>query len=672
VREGYYFPYKTAASRQAIWDFVDDIPFDSSHPSYSEMLNLAERLPRLKDCPVQIIWGLKDPCFHRAMLDKVARHFPQARVLEIPDASHLVLEDAPQLAGETILQFFKNGTAVDKSGSGNVHTNGEPRQNVLYEGFCVAAEEAPTQPAVIEPLFLGEAVRYGHTSFRELAERINKYQRGLSKLGLGAGDRVLMLVPPGVEFLALSFAVMGRGAIPVFIDPGIGKESLFKCIRDADPNVFIGAPRAQLLRLKRSHLFPNLRFHITSSDWIYTGGPGLSYLKRFSSKPLPPVNAPETAFIAFTSGATGTPKGVVYTNEMLHEQLQILKNSFAFRPGDRDLPLLPIFSLFHLANGVCSVFPAIDSSRPLSLSPSRILRIVHDLQVKSSFGSPTLWNKIAEYCVRSGDNLGSLKRIFMAGAPVSKRVLERVGEVMSGGETFTPYGATEALPVTLLSGKEIAQGEDVLSTGGESGTRVGKAVHGVSLRVVQEIDESDPQLIDLQPRHIGEIVVSGKNVSPEYFRRDDATKRAKIRVDGTLWHRMGDLGYLDESGELYFCGRIVHRVVTPERTYYSVPTEKVFNAHEKVKRSALVSLGDELGPGIVVEPLPEFWPSSDEERSKFLSEIEALARTSPLTESIHWFFLHPSFPVDARHNAKIFRDQLSEWAQKFVRVEEVA
>lgn len=674
VRDGYYAPYRSVSRREAIWGFVDDIPFDSSHPSYASMLRLAEKLPSLNKHPVEIIWGLRDPCFHREMLDKVARHFPNALVYEIPEASHLVLEDAPDLCARLIREFLLGEQPLlDLSQSSTQTDENQNEPNAFYEEFLKIGEDLRNRPGAIEPLFLGDSVRYGHTTFAELRDRIRKYERGLTDLGLRSGDTVLMLVPAGVEFLALSYAVMGRGAIPVFIDPGIGRDRLFDCVRDLKPDVFIGSPRAQLLRLKAKDLFPNLRFHLTASDWVYTGGPRLNFLKRFSSKELPPAPSTGTAFVAFTSGATGVPKGVVFTNAMVRAQLVLFRDRFGLQPGTRDLPLLPIFSVYHLALGVCSVFPAIDSSRPLSLSPQRVLRVIHDLQVDSSFGSPTLWKKISEYCVRAGENLGPLKRIFMAGAPVPPAVLERTREVLvKEGKIFTPYGATEALPVTLVEAEEILSNPATLAQDGEAGTFVGKPVEGVDVRVVLPEDGPMKELHECAPREIGEIVVRGPNVSKEYLNRSEATEFAKVQRGSAFWHRMGDMGYLDASGALYFCGRKAHVVCAPSRTYYSIPTEAIFNAHEMVRRSALVNLGDGQEPGIVIEPHPQNWPESDKARGEFLKELEALSASHPITENIRWIFFHPSFPVDARHNAKIFRDQLSSWAQGQLLVQQVA
>jgi len=665
VKYGYHLPYGTSARRTAIWDFVADIPFDSDHPSYDDMLFLAENIPKLAHVPTLIVWGLQDPCFHREMLSQVARHFPHAEVIEIPHGSHLVLEDAPDITNPAILNFL-SGKPTGSDPSGAVYGKDIIRgRHPLYNSFLAQVEKQPSADAIVVPLFVGRDVQYRHTNYRDLATLINKYQRGLSKLGLVAGDKVLMLVVPGVDFLALSYAVMARGAVPVYLDSGMGTQNLLKCIEEVAPQVFIGSLKAQLLRLKRKDLFKRVKFSLTASRWSFIRGRDLSFLQRFSSGALPAAPVSDTALIAFTSGATGAPKGVVYTPKMVEAQLSIFRDVFEMKPGVKDVPLLPIFSLFNLANGVGSVFPPVNPSKPLSLEPWKIIKIIKDLSVQYSFGSPTLWGKIAEYAVRSRESLPTLKKVFMAGAPVASEISQRVKDIIPNGEAYTPYGATEALPVTLASTAEIGNVAVSTATGGEQGTVVGKPVSGVSIKIIKQVDaplEDISKTAEVGPNEIGEIIVSGDNVSPGYYLRPETTQLSKIKDGSKFWHRMGDVGYLDKSGTLFFCGRKVHRVLTDSRVYYSVPTERLFNVHPKVRRSALVTLDKGRGPAIVVEPQPQHWPGNKEEREKFIAELRELGTRSPITSNLRHFFFHKSFPVDARHNAKIFRDVLGTWA----------
>ena len=675
VKQGYYFPYATRARRTAIWDFVQDITFQSSHPSYRIMREMVAKLPELADVPVKIIWGLRDPCFHLEVFKRVAAYFPHADIVKIPHASHLVLEDAPQLTITEVRDFL---TAIPKAASPS------PRlvpPGGLYGAFQAAAAAVPLVAAATRATFprLSRTPRYETLSFRALADRVCRYENGLAALGLLPGERVIMLVSPGADFLALSYAVMGRGGVPVFIDPGMGVEAVVACIREARPSGFIGVPKAHLLRLKDRRLFQSLKFSIVANRFPLAGFTTLRDMEQnrgLESEQFPvsigkvALRQPEdVALVAFTSGATGLPKGVVFTNQMLTQQLTIFQAEFGFRAGEQDLPLLPIFSLFTSALGVGSIFPPLNPSRPLSLYPAKIVRVMQDLGNETSFGSPALWNKLGTYCRQTGQSLPQLRRVFMAGAPVSSATIDLVQAACPGAQSFTPYGATEALPVTIAAAADLRHRPIVTAVSGEMGTPVGRVVAGVSLRIVDPKTIPTPeqfssrqagQWVDCPPRTIGEILVSGATVSAEYLHRPEATAAGKFDDGQRIWHRMGDMGYLDEAGELYFCGRRVHMVTTPERVFHSVPVENVFNQHARVHRSALIGVGGK--PAIVVEPRQSQRPVGVAARRRFAEELQAIGAHDPVTAAIQRFYFNRSFPVDVRHNAKIFRDRLAHWA----------
>ena len=668
VVDGYYAPYQTVARRTAIWDFVQDIPFDSAHPTHAELVDLGSRLPNLRDKPVLIYWGLRDPCFHRGMLTQVSSHFPQARVVELANASHLVLEDMSAEAKADIVSFLTGAEVrapvADSTGLG------------LYGSFMKVAKEAPSADAVVTPRVrerLGNEreISYHRLSFAELAARVWQYERGLQDLGLRKGDKVLMLVPPGPEFLALAYSVMGRGAIPVFVDPGMGVDNLARCIAEAAPDAMIGGPKAQLLRLLKRRSFRSIRFQLLAVDAPIPGVPTLSFFRRFARQPIEPVppQSSDTVLIAFTSGATGTPKGVVFTAAMLEAQLTIFRDVFGVRPGTLDTPLLPIFSLFSLGCGVGSVFAPIDPSHPLSLKPGVILQILQETKAASSFGSPALWEKLCDYGVRYGIRIESLQKIFMAGAPVPLQLLRQLPQIAPAAEISTPYGATEALPVTWVTGTDLLALTPVPANGGEQGTPVGRCVSGIELMIARPRTER-PQMREdfdaLPPREIGEVLVRGANVSPRYLARPDANAGSKMHDGETFWHRIGDVGYLDEQGNLYYCGRAAHVVSVRGTSYYSDPVERVMNEHPKVKRSALVSIrGTEVG--LVIEAQPDAVPGNPVQEHALTSELIEWAEKHPATQGIRLFFYRGNFPVDPRHNAKIYRDRLGAWASTLER-----
>ena len=678
IKQGYHRPYRTRDSRRAIWGFVRDIPFGPSHPTAALMDDMVARLPSLAAKPVKIIWGMNDPCFHPGILRHVAARFPQADVVEIPSASHLVLEDAAEQSLSEVQAFLRplgSGTTRETVVGprlahvapldGRSDTAAEVRSpvNGLYASLHAAAAAAPWVSAVTKVSFprWSDRPQYDAIDFAALSARITAYENGLAAAGLRAAERVIMLVTPGADFLALSYAVMGRGAVPVFIDPGMGVDAVVACMREAQPTGFIGVPKAHLLRLKAAELFRSLRFCVVAGRVPLFGATRLrDLLKPAGGPPAPiPRQADDPALVAFTSGGTGRPKGVIFTNRMLTEQLAVFRGQFGFRGGEQDLPLLPVFSLFTAALGVGSIFPPLDPSRPLSLVPKQIIRVMRDLGNQTSFGSPTLWTKLAEYCRQTGTSLPQLRRVFMAGAPVSQATLDLVKAACPQAESFTPYGATEALPVTLAAAADLREHPPVLAVSGEQGTPVGRAIEGVTLRVVQAVGgPADAPLVDCPERVIGEIVVSGGTVSREYLARPEATAASKVCEGGRVWHRMGDMGYLDGGGQLYFCGRRAHVVATADRVFHSVPVENVFNRHPEVSRTALVGV-DGL-PAVVVEPRSRSLDLAA--RRRLAGELRALGAGDPVTAPIQRFYFHPSFPVDARHNAKIFRDRLAVWA----------
>jgi acyl-CoA synthetase (AMP-forming)/AMP-acid ligase II len=154
-------------------------------------------------------------------------------------------------------------------------------------------------------------------------------------------------------------------------------------------------------------------------------------------------------------------------------------------------------------------------------------------------------------------------------------------------------------------------------------------------------------------------------VTQEYVADDRANALAKI-VDGqSVWHRMGDLGRLDEQGRLWFYGRKAHRVMTATGTLFTEPVEAVFNRHPAVRRSALVGVGPMGGrrPVICIERRGEAAMSNDD----LIAQLRELAASSQPARDLDTFLIHPRFPVDIRHNAKIFREKLAAWAAERLR-----
>jgi acyl-CoA synthetase (AMP-forming)/AMP-acid ligase II len=513
--------------------------------------------------------------------------------------------------------------------------------------------------------------------FAQLESLCKAYASGIARSGIERGNRVVLMLRPGVDFVAVMFALFRIGAVPVLIDPGMGAGRLLECIQGAKPQAFIGIPLAHVVRVFRRGPFRSVRTVITQGRRWFWGGDTLSALSRNVGEIEAAATLPdEPAAILFTSGSTGPAKGVVYTHGMFDAQIRAIQTHFGMAAGEVDLPGFAPFALFSVAMGMTVVFPEMDFSRPARVDPRRIVKAVERFRPSNATGSPAMWGRVADYCLAHDIRLGSLRRVLMFGAPISERLLEKVRRILGpAADVHTPYGATEALPVSSIKGSErlAAHRADCGRAGREGGQSiprgicVGRAVGETQIRILRLCEEPIPKWTDdllAVPGTIGEIAVAGPVVTEAYFRLAEATSAAKIKDGDRVWHRMGDVGRMDEEGRLWFCGRKAHRVVTANGTLFSVPCEMVFNDHPNVNRSALVGVGpvDARLPVIVVEPVAGRYPRGKQERFRFQEELRRRAMAFEHTASIGHFLFHRSFPVDVRHNTKIDREALGKWA----------
>jgi acyl-CoA synthetase (AMP-forming)/AMP-acid ligase II len=319
--------------------------------------------------------------------------------------------------------------------------------------------------------------------------------------------------------------------------------------------------------------------------------------------------------------------------------------------------------------GVTTVVPDMDPTRPAKADPRKIVRAIHDWNVTQAFGSPALWNGVGRYCEANDIKLPSLRRVLSAGAPVPPHVLRRMKEAIDPeGDVHTPYGATEALPVASISASEVL-GETAARSAQGAGTCVGRRFPGIQWKIIRISDEPIEEIVqaeELPSGEIGELIVRGPVVTSEYVTRREANREHKIQDGEGFWHRMGDVGYLDDQDRFWFCGRKAHRVLTETGVLFTVPCEAIFNQHPKIYRSALVGVGPRgrQRPVIVVETWPEHRPRTPGERQSLLAELMERGQAQEHTRAIRDFLLHPSLPVDIRHNAKIFREKLAPWAAR--------
>ena len=511
------------------------------------------------------------------------------------------------------------------------------------------------------------AIDYLTLSFAELDAEVDAWVARLQQKGVERGDRVLVMVRQGLPLIAAAFALFKLGAVPVIIDPGMGRKSFLACVARSRPRVLLGIPLAQIM----SHIFRTA--FATVEIRVWASGSSTNRLPPHGLVNRKPeiVNSTATdlAAVLFTSGSTGAPKGVCYEHGMFEAQVRLVRETYHIEPGEVDLPMLPIFALFNPALGLTTVVPEIDPSRPAAVDPEKIVRAILQEKVTTSFGSPTLWRKIFDHCLAHNITLPGLRRVLCAGAAVPASLWADAARVLPHGKLHSPYGATEALPVATLAADE---GE----LRPELGALIGRPLPANQVKIIALQDGPIPSLADareLPPGETGEIIVRGPTVTKEYDALPAATAAAKISDSqlSTLnfqpggsaapWHRMGDAGTFDQAGRLWFSGRLAERVETADGIVHTEPSEQVFRAHPAVARCALIGLGPRgrQEAALVVQPKPGF-PATGS--AGLVRDLRDLAASRPHTAGIKTFFLHPSFPVDVRHNAKIHRLTLARWA----------
>ena len=508
-------------------------------------------------------------------------------------------------------------------------------------------------------------VLYSHLTFAQLDKQSDALAFGLSRVGITKGVRTILMVPPGMEFFILTFALFKTGAVPVMVDPGMGIDRMLACLKHGRPKAFIGIEKAHILRVFRPGFFKSIKTCITIGKRWFWGGKKLDDLYEYNDRPFPvtPTKKDDIAAILFTTGSTGPAKGVVYTHGNFHAQLLQIQQYFQIGGDEIDCPTFPLFALFDPALGMTAVIPDMDPTKPAEVNPLNIIEAIENQGVTNMFASPALLNRVGKYGKEAEISLPSLRRVVSAGAPVTPANIEQFSTMLEDhAQIHTPYGATEAVPVISIASREILQETRPLSEQG-FGMCIGRPICNTQVRLITITDDPivqwDENLV-VPLGEVGEITAQADLVTRNYYRSPEADKLAKIQdQNGCFWHRMGDLGWQDTKGRIWFCGRKNHRVITQNGTLFTIPCEAVFNNHLQVYRSALVGIGpmESQTPVICIEPTLKIKKPKD-----FIQELMALGESHDLTKDIHHILIHDAFPVDIRHNSKIFREKLSVWA----------
>lgn len=523
--------------------------------------------------------------------------------------------------------------------------------------LCAQARKTSDEVALLET----RGARLRSVTFAQLEGLSARTAAHLMRWGLKRGDAALVFVPMSVELYAALIALFRIGAIGVFLDPSAGKDHIERCLALYPPQAFIGTPKAHLLRLTCPALrripvqvvtggwFPGthtlmLRSRRADSVSPYVARPALqeqTHHGQNATQTIAPVAGDTPALITFTSGSTGQPKAAVRTHGFLLEQHRVLQRSLDLNEQDVVLSTLPVFVLCHLGSGVTSLLPDADLRRVGAINPLPVLDQIQRHQATVIEASPAF----LECLLKANRPMRSIRKVFTGGAPVFARLLKAFQAQAPNAQLLAVYGSTEAEPICEIAYDRMSQ-QDLGAMRAGAGLLAGKPIEDIALRILQDrwgfpigpFTSNEFMASCLPCGEIGEIVVSGAHVLQGYL-RGQGDAETKFKVDGVIWHRTGDAGYLDEQGRVWLLGRCAARIQDQGGVLYPFAVECALSDYSGVCRSALVAhRGARV---LVVERSPEAGVRA-------AHDLKAQLAWAGVDEVVF-----ERVPVDKRHNAKV-------------------
>ncbi len=646
VRAAFLAPYAAAARRHAIADFVADIPLEADHPSRPALDDIVGNLPDLANLPALLLWGSSDPVFSDVYLRDLADRLPGAAIQRYPAASHLLPEEVDIAA--PIYQWLE--TLDQEAAAAAAPARREP----LWAAIERRQHDVDTAVAEMEGAAMAESV-----TFAELADAVREAAAGMAAAGIQKGDRVALLVPPGIDLTICLYACWRLGAVVVIADAGLGPRGMTQALKSAAPSYLIGIRRA--IVAARLLSWPGKR--------IVVGPVGerarrsLAVWRTFeelrdlgSKAPLPdPPGSDDVAMVVFTSGATGPAKGVTYRHHQARASVDAIAALYEITDDDRLVAAFGPFALYGAALGITSVVPDMEVTSPGTLTAEALAGAVAAVDATLVFASPAALRNVVATAPKLTPQLriplSRARLVMSAGAPVSSQLLREVAGLVPNAELHTPYGMTEVLPVADISLTEIE------SVGPGDGVCVGHPVAGVET-AISPLDRDGRATGPLtnDPNVVGEVCIRADHVKDEY---DKLWAIQRVSAQPTGWHRSGDVGHLDEAGHLWIEGRLIHVIKTAAGVVTPVAVEHAAEAVSNVAQAAAVGVGPAGTQQLVVVIVPEPAP-----RRPGLAKVgiaDDVRKVVPV--DVAAVLAVPSLPVDKRHNSKINRTRVRLWAE---------
>jgi len=540
----------------------------------------------------------------------------------------------------------------------------------LFDAFERVAASQPNKPAFI--YFSERAKKWDVFTYQHFADSTNRFLLELQACSLTPNMSAAVMTPPSIEFFPFAFAMLKLGIIPIILDPAVGLKKVGEILQESQPDIFIGNGLTHALRMMfgwgKDSVKHNLSIQKIESRKRKVDSQSPITNHQLPSTPYSPLSTHYPAAIIYTSGSTGLPKGAIYTQANLAAQLDLLKDTFHITPDEIDLPAFPLYALIDLLLGVTSIIPDITFPVPAKTDAAKVIGAIQRFNVTNMFASPIVLDLLSSFAENHYSSsqpivLSSLKRIITAGAPATIDLQKRFRHLLADHtDLFGIYGATETLPIAKVESREVFSLEEKTKNG--AGICLGEPIDGVTVRIIPITDEPIEEWRDsltVESNVVGEITVQSAATTREYLNRPESNQISKIEYREDIIHRMGDVGYFDEEGRLWYCGRKSHRVITKDEVMFTEQIENIFNAHPQVNRTALVGVKNE----------PVLWVelkiNAKKNKDKIKQELMDMAIQHPQASKIKVFLFMKKFPTDVRHNSKIIREQLAKQAASALR-----
>ena len=630
----------------------------------------------VRDVPIVALYGSEDKLTNEQIQNEVLKQYPNVHIQRISGTGHgLIWSHADLIAKEV----EKAPVQASASGSKIGYYPGENERNNVISYMEKHLREFPERVALRwanrEALMKWDGnphtpIKHDEITYKHFASRINSFAKGLLDIGIQKGDRVIIFLPMSLDMYTAMFAVQRIGAIAVFLDSWARSHHLGASAECVGPKAMISFKMAFDL-VDQVPEFKTMPIRI-----LY--GPGEKFTHKFESllKPEPsPVCAVEsefTALITFTTGSTGKPKGANRTHRFLSAQHNALSHVIPYTEKDKDMPAFPIFSLNNLASGVTTILPALDLSAPSEKDPALLACQILNENINCTTLSPSMLVGLARFCKEKNIQLSGLRRVVTGGAPISKDDVKAFYEIAPQTDLWILYGSTEAEPMAHIEGRDMLkesaiQDPEII----EEGVNVGHISEDIDFKFIRikdgpiELKNGSWEGLEVPPGQVGEFICTGDHVCRDYYNNTEAFKTTKIMdAQNRVWHRTGDLAYIDSHKDLWIVGRVNNAIERAGQYYFPVRSEVLLKRMPFTYRCAFLGVPDsKLGQATyaVVELKAEIDAKSFDFESARQQIRQLFSKNKIPVDQIK--FVH-KIPMDPRHHSKVeykvLREQLND------------